>query len=183
VGITLYLVRHGEAAGNWDNSVDPGLSKRGREQAEIVADRLCNQLSPIDIFCSPLARTRETAEPFSRRWKREAIITPELTEVPSAGVDLGDRRKWLTGVRAGIWPEQSETLSLWREDILKFVHSRREDAVLVTHFVVINAIVSAIEKSDNVVVFRPDNCSVTVVSLENEARIIEKGVEADTVVK
>ncbi|MCF8466131.1 MAG: phosphoglycerate mutase family protein [Sneathiella sp.] len=182
--ITLHLVRHGEAAGSWDSSVDPGLSGVGRLQAQEMARRLNQKVKPVNLFSSPLNRTKETAQPLADIWQREMVIAPNLIEIPSAGVDFGDRRKWLTEVLQGTWTGQSAHLQGWRSNILDFVKKQASDAVFVTHFVVINAIVGAIEESDKVVVFHPDNCSVTKIRLsEGRMSLIEKGTEAVTVVK
>ncbi|MAZ01959.1 MAG: phosphoglycerate mutase [Sneathiella sp.] len=184
VTTTIYLVRHGEAAGSWDNALDPGLSERGAVQAAQMADRLYNEIPVSNLYCSPLCRTRETAEPLAGLWQKEAIITPELSEVPSDGVDFGDRRSWLTRVMAGTWQEQSDRLNGWRSAILDFTSGQKQDAVFVTHFVVINAIVGAIEESKNVIVFKPDHCSVTKIQVSTDGMsLIEKGREAVTVVK
>tara|TARA_R110001599_G_scaffold179312_5_gene371842 strand:+ start:256 stop:810 length:555 start_codon:yes stop_codon:yes gene_type:complete len=184
VPITIYLVRHGEAAGSWDNALDPGLSERGADQASKMADRLCQEIPVANLYCSPLHRTRATAEPLAKLWHKEAIIKPELSEVPSEGVDFGDRRSWLTRVMAGTWPEQSSRLNSWRTAILDFTAAQTQDAVFVTHFVVINAIIGAMEKSNNVIVFRPDHCSVTKIHVSADGMsLIEKGQEAVTVVK
>ena len=181
---TVYLVRHGEAAGSWDNSLDPGLSIAGNQQAQAMVAQLCRETDPVNLFSSPLKRTRETAQPLADFWQCEAKIAPELAEVPSAGVDFGDRRKWLTQVMQGNWADQSDHLKNWRSAILDFTGQQTRDAVFVTHFVVINAIVGAIEQSDKVLVFRPDNCSVTKIQLvDGRMSVIEKGREAVTVVK
>ena len=141
--ITIYLVRHGEAAGSWDNALDPGLSERGADQASKMADRLCQEIPVANLYCSPLHRTRATA-----------------------------------------WPEQSSRLNSWRTAILDFTAAQTQDAVFVTHFVVINAIIGAMEKSNNVIVFRPDHCSVTKIHVSADGMsLIEKGQEAVTVVK
>ncbi|MZR31252.1 histidine phosphatase family protein [Sneathiella litorea] len=181
---TVYLVRHGEAAESWDQALDPGLSERGAQQAREMAARLNGEITPVKLFSSPLNRTRETAFPLADLWQDGAIITPELSEVPSAGLDLGNRRAWLTSVMEGKWSEQSDHLQSWRETILDFTRKQTRDAVFVTHFVVINSIIGAIENNDNVVVFRPDHCSITKIQVSGDSMsIIEKGQEAVTVVK
>lgn len=181
---TVYLVRHGEAAESWENSLNPGLSERGGEQARKMAERLHGEIVPADLFSSPLQRTRETAKPLADLWQKGAIIAPELSEVPSAGLDLGNRRAWLTRILEGKWSEQSDHLRHWRSTILDFTAGRTRDAVFVTHFVVINAIVGAIGGSDDVVVFRPDYCSVTKLQISGgRMSVVEIGQEAVTVVK
>jgi broad specificity phosphatase PhoE len=184
VSISVYLVRHGEAAESWDQALDPGLSEKGMVQAREMAARLNKEIAPTRLYSSPLNRTQETALPLAELWQKKAIITPELSEVPSAGLDLGNRRAWLTKVMAGKWTQQSEQLQGWRSAILDFTRQQKSDAVFVTHFVVINAIISAIEERDDVVVFRPNHCSITKIQVSGDAMsIIEKGQEAVTVVK
>ncbi len=182
--VTLYLVRHGEAAGAWDETADPGLSDLGHQQAENMAARLQQELPPLPIYASPLMRTRETSLPLERLWSREAEIVPRLSEVPSTGIDFKNRRKWLTTVLQRSWPEQTEFLQGWRSGLIDFAREMRQDAVFITHFVVINSLVGAAEKCDQVLVFRPDHCSITKIRVSaGELSLIEKGTEAVTVVK
>lgn len=182
--VTLYLVRHGEAAGAWDQSTNPGLSDLGREQAESVATRLKEELSPLPLFTSPLKRTRETSEPLARLWNREAEVAPPLTEIPSTGIDFKDRRNWLNNVMQQSWPDQAGFLLDWRSNLIKFAQNMTGDAVLITHFVVINCLVGACEGDDRVLIFRPNYCSVTRIRVtDGELGLIEKGSEAVTVVK
>jgi len=76
---TLHLVRHGEAAS--DEAADPGLSERGRRQAEAVATRLAH--SAIDALVhSPKRRARETA----------GIIGTHLPHVPVESSEQADDR-------------------------------------------------------------------------------------------
>jgi hypothetical protein len=57
------------------------------------------------------------------------------------------------------------------------------DCVICTHFVAINVAVGAAQKCDEVVCFRPDHASVTVMSNDNgRLRLIDLGRQADTLV-
>ncbi len=56
----LILVRHGRAAGGWDDDLDPGLDELGRAQAEAMADLVAPR-GPLPILVSPMRRCRETA--------------------------------------------------------------------------------------------------------------------------
>lgn len=67
---TFYLIRHG--ANDWIGKRIAGwtpgvhLNEAGRAQAQALAERLARE--PIQqIICSPLERTRETAEPLARK--------------------------------------------------------------------------------------------------------------------
>jgi broad specificity phosphatase PhoE len=81
--LELVLVRHAEP--DWEpggRAVDePGLSERGRLQAERVAHAL-RDLGPFDaIYMSPLRRVRETAEPILRALGQEATVQSWLSEL------------------------------------------------------------------------------------------------------
>ena len=59
----LIIVRHGKT----DSGVDPGLAELGHEQAKIVANRVAGE--SIDaVYCSPMRRARETADPFLEKF-------------------------------------------------------------------------------------------------------------------
>ncbi|MBD3261695.1 MAG: histidine phosphatase family protein [Candidatus Altiarchaeales archaeon] len=80
----IFLVRHGESVGNvdWDiHATVPDwkihLTDKGKEQAERAAQKLHEDITsrlpyylrdetPPRIYCSPYARTRETAMPIRR---------------------------------------------------------------------------------------------------------------------
>ena len=91
----LYLVRHGRAAGGWDDDPDPSLDELGRLQASRLAARLAS-LGPMPVWSSPLRRCRETAAELASRWGAEVLIQPAVTEIPSPdGVPMGRRVAWL----------------------------------------------------------------------------------------
>jgi 2,3-bisphosphoglycerate-dependent phosphoglycerate mutase len=84
----VLLVRHGqsEAAVEGqdfelvDGQGDPALSPEGREQAELVGNRLAGE--PVDaIYVSSLRRTAQTAEPLARRLSLTPVVDPDLREV------------------------------------------------------------------------------------------------------
>jgi broad specificity phosphatase PhoE len=78
-------------------------------------------------------------------------------------------------------PPKSPDFLSWRSDMLEAVLRIPEDAVIFSHFIAINAIVGAATGSDDVVCFRPDHASVTVVSTHSGAfRIVELGRQAVT---
>jgi probable phosphoglycerate mutase len=85
---TLLIVRHGESAPEVrgqpfalkDGHGDPELHPVGRQQAQLLADRL--QHEPIAaIYVTTLRRTHETAAPLARRLGITPIEEPDLREV------------------------------------------------------------------------------------------------------
>lgn len=79
----LILVRHGETDYNrehrFQGQIDVPLNERGREQAQRLAERLAAE--PITtIYCSDLARARQTAAPLAARLGLDLVTLPTLRE-------------------------------------------------------------------------------------------------------
>jgi broad specificity phosphatase PhoE len=178
--VRLYLVRHGKAAAAFSEAPDPGLDATGVAQAETMAERLA-PLGPLPIITSPLKRTRETATPLGQRWGFTARIEPAVGEIPSPMENPAARGAWLRGVMTDVWSKQPEALRAWRHGVVDALAALERPTVVVTHFVAINVAVGAAEGDDRVVVFAPDNCSVTVLDVEDGAlRLVRRGVERAT---
>jgi broad specificity phosphatase PhoE len=182
----LWLVRHGRAAAGWNVDPDPNLDDVGRDQALRVADRLATEARGAAVLTSPLARCRETALPIASRLGTEPVVRPQLTEIPSPeGIALAGRVEWLRAAMAGTWADLGEPWVGYRDGVVRFVASQSVDAVLVTHFVAINAVLGVVVGDDRLVVRRPDNCSVTILERDDDLtlRLVEDGREADTLIR
>jgi broad specificity phosphatase PhoE len=178
--VRLYLVRHGRAAATFGEAVDPGLDPTGAEQAEWMARKLY-PLGPLELVSSPMRRTRETAAPLERLWKRAARIESAVSEIPSPAMTLEERHHWLRGVMARRWSELDAELRAWRDRVIETVRAMRPPAVVVSHFIAINVAVGAAVDDDRVVIFSPDHCSVTVLELEDgRLKLVEQGAEGAT---
>jgi broad specificity phosphatase PhoE len=176
----LILVRHGEAAAGWTADVDPGLSERGRAQAEAMAAALAQQ-GPMPVVVSPLRRTRETAAPLEERWRVEARVDPAVGEVPSPVDDLAERGSWLADLFGRTWSELGSDLHEWRDTVLSGLRAIDQDAVVVTHYVAINVAVGAATGSDRFVSYNPDYCSQTVVEVSDDTlTVVQLGDERTT---
>lgn len=88
----LWLIRHGQSIGNRDNIYqgqnDLPLSPLGRDQADVLADRLVALHGKCDfsaIYASDLQRATETARPTAQRLKMPVIIRPNLREIDVGG--------------------------------------------------------------------------------------------------
>ena len=186
----IYMVRHGKAAAGWGADKDPGLDDEGRAQSEAVAATLQRVTgAPLPVLSSPLRRCRETAEPLSGLWGLEPIIEPAVAEIPSPIDDLQARGEWLRAAMAGTWadlaaaPSQGAAIdfSAWRQGVVDALRRQTQDAVVFSHFIAINAAAGHALDDDRMVVFRPDNCSVTVFEVSAERlTLVERGEEADT---
>ena len=176
----LFMVRHGRAAASFGESMDPGLDELGREQARVTAKRL-EEFGPLPIVSSPLKRAQETAAPLAQLWKCQPVIEDAVAEIPSSSHSLAERAQWLRGFMAGSWRDASPDLAQWRENAVAALAALGEDTVIFSHFIAINVAAGAALNDDRVVVFSPDNCSVTVFEAENgRLRLIEQGHEAQT---
>ena len=179
---TIVMVRHGRAAAGFGSHRDPGLDDVGREQAEATAEDLVARFEePVPIYSSPLMRAQETAAALARRWGSEVILEPRVAEIPSPTEDLRERARWLQGVMAGKWTDLPEELIRWRQEMIDCVLGFETDAVVFCHFIAINVAVGAATQAEELIVFRPNNGSVTDVWTDGgRLELITKGTEAET---
>ena len=164
----IYMVRHGKAASSIDGHLDPGLDDLGRRQAEATAEELA-ALGPLAVYSSPLARARQTAEPLAERWSTKIAIEPRVAEIPFPTTNLAQRREWLGQAMAGSWTDLDRDLQQWRRELVDYVCGLTEDSVVFCHFIAINVAVGSAQGDDRVVVFSPDNGSVTTLSNDTGA--------------
>jgi broad specificity phosphatase PhoE len=186
----LYLVRHAKPAARWGEDADPGLDPLCHDQARATALHLAHSLAPVPIYTSPMRRCRETAQPLEQSWNRPAELLLPVAEIPSPPIDLAARQEWLAAAMNGTWAElQSSSPAgsidylAWRRALLDALTAIRQDCVIFTHYIAINAAAAAAQGDDRVVCFRPDHASVTVVETrDSRLERVELGREADTLV-
>ena len=180
----LYLVRHGKAAAGFGAHADPGLDDLGRTQANTAAQWLFEQLSPITLLTSPLARARETATPLEALWNTTARTESRVAELPTPNMDLQQRASWLQQAMQGSWSELDESLQTWRADLGTCLREQTEDVVIFSHYVAINAAVGLASNDSRMRIFAPDNASITHlrVDAQGELQVVELGRTAQTVV-
>lgn len=179
---TVHLVRHGRAAAGYDSHRDPGLDAVGRAQAERAAETLAGALdASTPIYSSPLARARETSAPLARRWGVEPIIEPRVAEIPAPTAHLAERARWLRGVMGGGWADLPAQALAWRRDAIDCVLGFDRDVVVFCHFIVINVVVAAALGAQALIVFRPDNGSVTRIGTDGgELALLSQGRESQS---
>lgn len=181
----LYLVRHGRASAGWDTAVDPQLDELGRQQSGDVARQLA-PFGPLRVVTSPLVRCQQTAQPLCEVWSATAEIRHEVAEIPSPeGVSISDRVEWLRLAMGGTWKSLGPRYTDFRDQLLDFVDHVDSDTVIFSHFVAINAIIGAASNDDRFVIYRLDNCSVTMIDRDHDGRLtlVQHGHEADTLIR
>src|SRR5262245_31576553 len=185
----LHLVRHAKPSAGWGEDPDPGLDPLGNEQAEATAAQLAAALTTLPIYSSPLRRCRETSAPLARLWNRSVMLMPAVAEIPSPpSLDPTERRTWLTNAMQGSWTELHENAPpgcgdylQWRHDLVRTLASLGEDCVIYSHYIAINVAVGAALGREDVVCFRPDHASVTILETRGERlELLELGREATT---
>lgn len=176
----LHLVRHGAAAAGYSEDPDPGLDDLGRAQAVQVAAALATK-GPLPILVSPLRRCRETAAPLEALWGTAAVVEEGVTEVAAPTDDLAGRGEWLRRAMAGTWSDLEPEPIAWRSRLLDTLASIPSDAVVVTHFIAINAVLGAADGDDRVLVARLDNGSITTVDVgDGGFTVVSAGPTAPT---
>ena len=99
----VWLARHGETAYNavrrFQGQSAVGLNDRGREQAQALAEEAAGH-GFASLWCSPLARARETGEIVAARIGLELVFDPRLMET-----DAGD---WTDRMFADVAAEDPE---------------------------------------------------------------------------
>jgi broad specificity phosphatase PhoE len=185
----LYLVRHGESAGNVNPGLrrgdDPPLTDRGRAQAT----RAAAALGPAGleaVFCSSLRRARETAEVIGSAAGLEIQPVDGFGEVDMGALSNSDRPEdraarevifsaWLAGDRSRSFPGGEDFAAVAgrvREGLLALVQAKPGiRAALVTHRMPIAAAAELCEPGGAVIV--PGACpngSITTLRVEEGDR-------------
>jgi broad specificity phosphatase PhoE len=106
-------------------------------------------------------------------------VEPAIAEIPSPTESLQDRVVWLRQLMAGSWQSATPALAAWREAAISALLAQREDKVIFSHYIAINVAVGFAERDGRVVVFSPDNCSVTIFDVhDGRLHLVERGHEA-----
>jgi broad specificity phosphatase PhoE len=187
----LYLVRHAKTSSN------KKIIYAGRTNEAVSADtgeaidHLTNFLLSCEIrhiYSSPLLRTRQTAEEFSRRSGLPVTIVPEITEMdvgPWSGLTADQvrarfPREWAT------WRERPFEFAVEGFESLRDVQLRAfswlcslpvssAPAAAFTHEALIKAVLSALSEDGDAHYRKVDirNCSVHLI----ESSCVDKAIE------
>lgn len=179
----ITLVRHGQPEAGWAEDHDPGLSELGMVQAEACAAVLSAR-EPVPIVTSPLRRARQTAAPLAETWSTMVRIEEAVGEIPSPSDDLAGRARWLAGLMGVSWDELDKRTRVWRLDVLSTLMAFESDAIVFTHYMVINVAVGEATIDRRVFCCAPDYCSRTVLDVApGSIHLIELGEQADTTIR
>lgn len=185
--IYVHVIRHGRPASTWgDADEDPGLDAAGRAQSVAVAAEILalpEAQRPTRVVSSPLRRCRETAEPLAAALGVDILVDPRVGEIPTpSALRHEERPAWLRRAFGGRWDEivGDRDYVEWTKAVAGALREHAGAAVF-SHFVALNAAVSAATGQVEVMAFRPDHCSRTVFAVEGDRLIpVEKGREAQS---
>lgn len=179
---TIYLIRHGQAEAGWSEQRDPGLDATGRRQAEKAARALTGR-GPLPIVVSPLRRARETAHEFEMLWRRPATVESRVAEIPSPGMSLSERGDWLKSLTRRRWEELDELIQGWRRAAIQSLLEISADTVVVSHFMIVNAVVSWARGDGRVVCCHPLQGSCTTLTRDGDSfQVLEVGAQGPSTV-
>ena len=168
--INIILIRHGEAAQSWGDHPDPDLSEDGFKQAKHLEEHSeLQNLHLYDFISSPKARAKSTAVPLAKKFNKEIVINGAFSEIPSGNIDANEKKQWLTKTMKEDIKNLSEEVAEWRIKLLSEVFGMRNDTIIFSHFMVINALVGELAKHPNLLHFYPDYTSITKINLEDGA--------------
>ncbi|CAN5322303.1 histidine phosphatase family protein [soil metagenome] len=170
----IHLIRHGQPLSGWGEpggSPDPGLSPAGMLEAQAAAQALSALPAgerPTRVLTSPLRRCRETAAPFAALLGVDPVVEPAVAEIATPeGVVGEDRAPWLRKAMGGTWGGvEGLDGEAWRAAVVAAL-LQAEGAAVFTHFVAINAAVTAALRSPDVLAFKPAPGSVTTLRVQD----------------
>ncbi len=122
----VFLIRHGAttltAEDRFAGSTDVELSDGGREQAARLGERLADEKLAA-IWCSPLKRTRDTAELVARPHRLAPIARDGLREI--------DHGRWEQMRRAEVEKQFADEYAAWEMDPFTFAPQGGESGLAV----------------------------------------------------
>lgn len=170
---TLLLIRHGEASASFGEHADPGLSEKGKQQAHNLMETLSKEnFDNFKFISSPKLRAIETAQPLRLEYNKDLVIRNEFSEIPSNNIPGHEKQEWLRGVMSQETLTLPEAVKLWQNNIMSGLLNINSDAIIFSHFMVINAIAASVLKNNKLLYFYPDYTSCTRLSVEDN-QIIE----------
>lgn len=129
---TIYIARHGVTRWNEEHRIcghsDLSLSERGRDQARGAGKLLAG--CRLDLaLCSPLSRTRETAELALADREVELRSEPRLIELALAGWEGRSREELLDDPSWYVWHRAPHLIATPEGESLEDVRLRAADAL------------------------------------------------------
>ncbi len=192
--VKLYIVRHAESEwnpiGRYQGLLDPGLSERGKRQANLLAKEFLS-MDIAAIYSSPLKRTMDTATPLSESKNIQIIAEKRIIEIDH-GVWSGmlveevkqeypeDFEKWIKEPHKIKFPEGESLIDVY-ERVKEFLYEIKQKhwnqtVFVFSHTVPIRAMYCALLDIDlsKFWSFGCDNASYSQIHMEEDRNVIIK---------
>ncbi len=190
----VILIRHGQTAWNKEErvrgQVEVPLDAMGMAQAEATAERVLKDFRPVAVYCSPLQRAVQTAEPIARRLGLEVQPVANLNdmnfghwqglspdEVSQRWPEMA--RAWLKAPHTVNFPG-GESLDVVKERSMTSLHQlierhSDEELVIVGHTVVNRVLLCAVIGLDNSNYWRigQNTCAINVFTWRRGTFFVE----------
>lgn len=158
----MYIIRHTESEANVQNilagQIDYPLSTKGKQDAKQIAQWFTSRFIPETIYCSPLLRAKQTAQPFRISQTTQFIENNRLTEqnlgifqgktyeeVEADPMYVNDRNKrWEWEVPSG---ESYKDMAIRIESFFSSLEPNQADCLIVTHAVAMRIIRGVLENT------------------------------------
>ena len=177
----LYLVRHGETVENAEGRIQGQthgrLSENGKSQVKRLAERLRNEEFDC-IYCSDLARAKDTAEAIHRFHPGKPLIAVKELRERSFGPYEGefcDDHVWAPRGKVWTFPPEVEPdaklLERCRVFLDRVYHDHARGSVLfVSHGGTLNALLSVVAKrgGEEIDFIHLHNTSITIVEFDED---------------
>ena len=96
----------------------------------------------------------------------------QFSEIPSDDIPPHEKQDWLRGVMSQEIKTPPEAVKLWQNNIMSTLLNIDSDAIIFSHFMVINAVAASVLKNNKLLYFYPDYTSCTKLLVEDN-QIIE----------
>lgn len=186
----IILIRHGEivdAKGRAVGQIDLPLSEKGLSQATQIAESL-GSFRPRRIYCSPLARTVQTASFIEKKYDLELIQVPEIKEISLGSWEGLEFRTIKSRYpdefenrgqdMAGFRPPEGENFNDLQIRVRSFIdqlEAENEPSIIVTHAGVIRSVLHIVLgfPLGNIFRLKPDYCHATVFQRSKQGFVLK----------
>jgi len=169
--VSKLFLRHGEVENNKDifygNLAGYRLSEKGEEQAKNAANYIFENFDIEYIYCSPLLRARQTAEPLSKLFKLDVTYTSKLIEWGGVSIWKGKTFNEFSKTKEyELYKDDPIAITSTEETYLEVykrvneIYKKSRKSVFISHQDTIRAFTYYELKEESFNVNKPEHCSI-----------------------
>lgn len=182
----IALIRHAQPE-RWEGNgkADPGLTMRGISQTQCLIDHLTSPGAPsfTGIYCSTMARARQTAMPLAQRLGIALQADPDLVEydhemsfyIPTEDIQEDFETYW-ANLQHGIYAGHQIDLEAFQSRVVEAIdrviaaHDKDDRVAVVCHGGVISAYLASILENPRPLFFEPEYTSISRIQVYQGGR-------------